>query len=92
MNNPIYVISDLHIGAGGPRDSFSQYNRGANFNSFLDHVKKEGAELIILGDFLDLWRFDLKKIIEKRNGLLDRLAEMKISFILGNHDQALQNF
>jgi UDP-2,3-diacylglucosamine pyrophosphatase LpxH len=50
MNAPIFVISDLHIGSGGVRDSFSQNNRHLCFNKFLDYVEKEDGELVILGD------------------------------------------
>ncbi len=89
MSAPIFVISDLHIGSGGTRDSFDQYDRGSCFNKFLNYVEKEGGELIVLGDFIDLWRFSLKKVINVRMDLLDRLSEMKVSCVPGNHDQAL---
>ena len=92
MSIPVFVISDLHIGSGGIRDSFVQFNRDSCFSKFLDYVEKEGGELIILGDFIDLWRFSLKKIIRERIDLLDRLAAMKVSCIPGNHDHALTGF
>ena len=92
MTVPIYVISDLHIGSGGTRDSFDQYNRSSSFKRFLNYVEKEDGELIILGDFIDLWKFNLKKVINARIDLLDRLAEMKICCIPGNHDQAFNTY
>jgi len=92
MNKPIFIISDLHIGSGGPRDSFSQYNRCAYFENFLNYVEKEDGELIILGDFIDLWRFSFKKVVKARRDLLDRLAEMKVCCVPGNHDLALNRF
>lgn len=92
MDLPIFVISDLHIGSGGSRDSFSQNRRNHFFDNFLDYVEKENGELIILGDFIDLWRFALKKVIKARVDLLDRLSEMKVSYVPGNHDQALSAF
>jgi UDP-2,3-diacylglucosamine pyrophosphatase LpxH len=88
MTAPIFVISDLHIGSGGTRDSFDQYDRSSCFNRFLNYVEKENGELIILGDFIDLWKFNLKKVIKARIDLLDRLFEMKVCCIPGNHDQA----
>jgi UDP-2,3-diacylglucosamine pyrophosphatase LpxH len=92
MNAPVFVVSDLHIGSGGPRDSFCQNNRSSSFNNFLDYVEKEGGELVILGDFIDLWRFTIEKIIKVRRDLLDRLAEMEVICIPGNHDQAVSGF
>jgi len=92
MNIPIFVISDLHIGSGGTTDSFSQNKRSVYFDNFLDYVEKEGGELIIIGDFIDLWRFALKKVIKARRELLDRLAEMNVCCVPGNHDQALARF
>ena len=92
MNVPVFVISDMHIGSGGKRDSFDQYDRNSCFNNFLNYVEKEGGELIILGDFIDLWRFNLRKVIKKRIDLLDRLAEMKVSCIPGNHDQSFTTY
>lgn len=92
VNTPIFVVSDLHIGSKGIRDNFSHDNRSCFFNSFLDHVEKENGELIILGDFIDLWKFNLDKVIKARIDLLDRLAEMKVYFIPGNHDQAFVRY
>lgn len=92
MNTPIFVISDLHIGSGGKTDSFSQDNRSIYFDNFLDFAEKEGGELIILGDFIDLWKYPLKKVIKTRRDLLDRLAEMNVCCVPGNHDQALARF
>ena len=92
MTAPIFVISDMHIGSGGARDSFEQYDRSSSFCNFLNYVEKEAGEIIILGDFIDLWRFSLKKVIKARMDLLDRLSEMKISCIPGNHDQALMRY
>lgn len=92
MNFPLFVVSDLHIGSGGPRDSFCQNNRSDSFDSFLDYVEMEGGELIILGDFIDLWRFTIKKVIKTRRDLLDRLAEMNVCCVPGNHDMAFNEF
>ena len=92
MNVPVFVISDLHIGSGGVRDSFEEDNRSRCFQKFLDYIEKEDGELIILGDFIDLWRFSLNKVIKTRTDLLDRLAQMKVSFVPGNHDQALTKY
>ena len=92
MNSPIFVVSDIHIGSGGSRDSFSQNKRNHCFESFLNYVEKENGELIILGDFIDVWRFSLKKIIKVRNDLFNRLSEMKVTYVPGNHDEALKAY
>ncbi len=92
MNKPIFVVSDLHIGSGGKRDSFSQHDRSRDFDRFLDFVRKEDGQLVILGDFIDLWRFSLKQIIRVRRDLLDRLSAMDVRCVVGNHDLALMRF
>ncbi len=86
---PIYVVSDLHIGSGGRRDNLSTRNREKLFLNFLDFVESQNGRLVILGDFLDLWRFNFRKTLDYRRDIFDRLAEMDVKYVLGNHDEAL---
>lgn len=69
--------------------------------SFLDSLynSKKNLELIILGDFLDLWKIDLHPdeqvsyIIKQHNEIFKKLKRFgekyKITVIPGNHDHAL---
>ena len=43
--------------------------------------------MVILGDFLELLRYPLDSIIERRRPLLDRLAGMDAIYVPGNHDE-----
>jgi len=90
QSNPIFVVSDLHLGSGGRRDNFSSYCKEKQFFDFLDFIKKNAGELIITGDLVDLWRFGLRKTLRRYAELFDRLAEMNVSYIAGNHDQAVE--
>jgi predicted phosphodiesterase len=76
------IVSDLHIDNG--RGDFSPF--AARFHTFLDHVGAK--DLIINGDFLDLWRWRLSEILDGPNKLvIERIREKRnVSLILGNHD------
>ncbi|HNS23056.1 MAG TPA: metallophosphoesterase [Sedimentisphaerales bacterium] len=85
----MFVVSDLHIGDQSPRDNLCQCGREAILDSFLDYVADQKGQLVILGDFLELFRYPLDSIIAHRRSLLDRLARMDTVFVPGNHDEEL---
>ncbi|MCK9458194.1 MAG: UDP-2,3-diacylglucosamine diphosphatase [Proteobacteria bacterium] len=87
-----FVISDLHIGDGGPRDNFAIGGREQQLNSFLDYVERQYGKLIILGDLFEFWQMNPSKIIMQHLPLLDRLARMDAIYVVGNHDDDLQHF
>ncbi|HSV27683.1 MAG TPA: metallophosphoesterase, partial [Sedimentisphaerales bacterium] len=89
VDRPLFVISDLHIGSGGPRDMLNHLEKRRLLESFLNYIQKENGELMILGDMIDLWRFGLMAVIRTHRELFDRLSEMNVTYIPGNHDQAL---
>jgi UDP-2,3-diacylglucosamine pyrophosphatase LpxH len=89
IDRQLFVISDLHIGSGGPRDPLTSLEKRHLLESFLEHVQREDGELIILGDMMDLWRFGLMAVVNTHRELLDRLSEMDVTYIPGNHDQVL---
>ncbi len=91
-NCPIFVISDLHMGDGGPRDNFPLNNREKELGLFLDYVAGQQAELIVLGDLFEFWQMNLSKIVVKHLPLLDRLAAMNATYVLGNHDADFDHF
>ncbi len=90
----IFVISDLHIGDGGPRDNFGHKDsdRPGQLTEFLAHVKRENGELIIIGDLFEFWQASLSKVIMHNLPLLDQLAELEPKYVLGNHDADLKDF
>jgi len=92
---PLYCVSDLHLGDGGPRDNFAHMSGGARqreFELFLDFVEEHNGQLAILGDFFELWQGNMSAVITHRISLLDRLAAMGAIYVLGNHDADLLYF
>lgn len=88
----VYVISDLHMGDGGPRDNFGYGRHENDLLSFLDMVDDTNGLLVICGDLFELWQSNISKVLTKRVYLLDRLAAMGAVYILGNHDADLLHF
>lgn len=80
-------ISDLHLGDGSRTDDFS---RDGHFLEFLEFVKTEANELIILGDFLELWQADLDRVVFRHSQVINKLLSLrdkvKITYVIGNHD------
>ena len=88
--NTYYIISDLHLADGSRRDDFKK-NR-ANFKNFLRIVKKQKAQLIIAGDFLELWQTNPIDIARTYSDILNNLISLQAKIIIGNHDYYLQHF
>ena len=82
----IIVVSDLHIGDGGPRDNFSADNKAQKFNCFLDYVEGCDAELFVLGDLFEFWQASIGKVLTHQLPLIERLANMQATYVVGNHD------
>ncbi len=78
----IYLVSDLHIDDGS--GEFTQNQK--SFHAFLDFVGDN--ELIIVGDFLDLWVYHVDEILGGSNiKVINRITEKaNVKLILGNHD------
>ncbi len=39
-----------------------------------------------MGDFFELWKYKLPKIVKKRKSILDKLAKLNTTYVPGNHD------
>ena len=89
-NKDIFVISDLHMGDCGPRDNFAVGDKEKQLDLFLDFVKEENGELIIVGDLFEFWQASLGKVLVMRRPLIDRLSNMGAIFVIGNHDSDLE--
>lgn len=87
----IIIISDLHIGDGGPRDNFAADGKARMFNDFLDYVRQQDDELFILGDLFEFWQANIGKVLTRWMDLINRLAEMKAIYVVGNHDADFQD-
>lgn len=87
----IFVVSDLHLGDGGPRDNFSVDGKLDKFNRFLDYVQEYGGELILLGDVFEFWQANVGKVLTQQLSLIERFAEMQATYVIGNHDADFEN-
>jgi UDP-2,3-diacylglucosamine pyrophosphatase LpxH len=80
-------ISDLHLGDGSRTDDF---HRDQELLKFLEFIEKEAQELIILGDFLELWQSDMDKVLFTHNEVISKLlsirSRIKVTYVIGNHD------
>jgi UDP-2,3-diacylglucosamine pyrophosphatase LpxH len=87
----IFVVSDLHIGDGGPRDNFSADDKARKFDLFLDYVESCGGELVVLGDLFEFWQANVSRVLIYQMPLIDRLAGMNAIYVVGNHDADLEH-
>jgi len=86
----LYIVSDLHLADGSRRDDFKK-NR-IKFKNFLRMIKKQKAELIIAGDFLELWQTNPIDIAGTYPDILNELISIQAKIIIGNHDYYLHHF
>ncbi|MEJ5260786.1 MAG: UDP-2,3-diacylglucosamine diphosphatase [Anaerohalosphaeraceae bacterium] len=91
QDRPIFVVSDLHMGDGGPRDNFAADHKAEQFSRFLDYVEQEGGELFILGDLFEFWQANVGRVIVRRMDFLERFARMGAIYVVGNHDADLED-
>ena len=87
----IFVVSDLHLGDGGPRDNFSADDKARKFGLFLDYVESCGGELFVLGDLFEFWQANVSRVLVYQMPLIDRLAGMNAVYVVGNHDADLEH-
>ena len=93
-NKKIYFLSDFHLGAP---DHASSLEREKIIVQFLDEIKKDAAEIFIVGDMFDFW-YEYRKVVPKGYvRLLGRLGELSdagipIHFFVGNHDMWMRDY
>lgn len=88
MKDIYYFISDVHLGV---KSGLGVKKQESILLQFLDEIKKDAKELIIVGDLFDCW-IEYKQVVQK--GFyrfftkLDELvnAGIKITYLSGNHD------
>ncbi len=84
----IYFASDFHLGVP---DAESSLLREKKIVRWLDSIKKDAAEIYLVGDLFDFW-FEYKTVIPKGfTRLLGKLCELQdagiqIHLFHGNHD------
>ncbi len=79
------IFSDHHIGPGGKVDDFK--HRGPLMRLLMWAHAMGIREIVIVGDFLELWQFTLDQILEHNAELFRFMQEhFKIIYVAGNHD------
>lgn len=84
----IYFVSDVHLGAPALKNN---RERELLFAKWLDEIKKDAAELYLLGDIFDFW-YEYKKVAPRGfTRILGRIADLadsgvEVHFFTGNHD------
>jgi hypothetical protein len=88
----LVVVSDLHLGDGGPRDDF-RTNAPLLQAALKRHYLPRGFGLVLNGDVEELQRFPLAAVLRRWADLEDLFAEYgrrtSLHRIVGNHDAAL---
>lgn len=93
-NMTIIVVSDVHLG-------YKNCNK-KDFNDFLDELNKRNDlnNIVICGDFIDMWRRDLVGVMLENADIFVKLDNLQksgvtIDYVAGNHDYhvlKLKNF
>jgi len=94
VGNKIYFLSDFHLGAP---DRESSLEREKVLVKFLDEIKKDAAEIFLVGDMFDFW-YEYRQVVPKGYiRLLGKLAELTdagipMHFFVGNHDMWMRDY
>lgn len=83
----IIAVSDLHLGdMAANREGFIGFTE-----DYLKPRREEITDLILLGDIVDLWRRDNKRVIEENKSILREICSQgfRVRYLVGNHDMAL---
>ena len=90
----IYFLSDFHLGAP---DRIISLEREKGIVHFLEEIRRDAAQIFIVGDMFDFW-YEYRKVVPKGYvRLLGKLAELtdagiSIHFFVGNHDMWMNNY
>jgi UDP-2,3-diacylglucosamine pyrophosphatase LpxH len=88
----IVILSDLHLGDGGPRDDFRQ-NSALVQEVLRGHYLQQGFSLVLNGDIEELQRFRYESIVAHWQELFALFEDFRgrtaLFRIIGNHDETL---
>ncbi len=89
----VAVISDLHLGAGGPTDAFGHEDN--EFLRFLDFLEHNFEQVVLLGDIWETLTAaspagqlaELRAAQRAHAEIRQRFARPQYRYVLGNHDR-----
>ena len=90
----IYFLTDFHLGAP---DHANSLLREKKIVSFLESIRKDAAQIFILGDIFDFW-YEYSTVVPKGFvRLLGKLAELtdsgiQVHVFVGNHDMWMSGY
>jgi UDP-2,3-diacylglucosamine hydrolase len=90
----IYFLSDFHLGAP---DHATSLIRERHIVAFLETIRKDAAEIFIVGDLFDFW-YEYRTVVPKGyTRILGKMAEITdagipIYFFTGNHDMWMRGY
>lgn len=94
-DEPLWFISDLHMGDATPSDAF--FGKDRHLMALTRRVEREGAKLVIVGDAIDFhqaWSFT--RVLRAHRQLFSTLSELardgRLYYVIGNHDYDLNLF
>jgi UDP-2,3-diacylglucosamine pyrophosphatase LpxH len=84
----VYFVSDTHLGDSTGADRF-RYPRA--FMALLQRIGQEpGAQLVLLGDFLELWACSLEAVLVAHAPIFHAIGQLAatqpVTYVVGNHD------
>ncbi len=96
-DRPVWVVSDLHLGDGGPTDAFC--GKDAQLLDVVARARDAGARLVINGDAIDFHQAgDLTPVVRAHRDLFRALSAYgarghdEVVYVLGNHDDDLHAY
>lgn len=90
----IYFLSDFHLGAP---DHATSLEREKRIVRFLERIRADAAEILIVGDLFDFW-YEYRTVVPKGyTRILGKMAEITdsgipIHFFTGNHDMWMKGY
>ena len=88
------IVSDLHIGGGGPGDDFLPLEK--TFLRLLSYADLHNFPLILNGDIFEFWQFSAKEIVRAHGAVFSALKAFRergmVHLIAGNHDAEIAVF
>jgi len=85
----VCLISDLHLGGGGPSDAFA--GKDGRLRDFLDRVASRADVLVIVGDGFDVAQaWSIERIIDAHRAVIEDLVALSrvidVYYLAGNHE------
>ncbi len=94
-DQPIWFVSDLHLGDATPSDVF--FGKDRQLIALVERVERERGVLVIVGDAIDLHQaWSLTRVLRAHQELFSAFSRLaradKLVYVIGNHDYEINLF